>query len=151
MRGKLASPKKRSRVRWKLLNWGRGSSSPSMLMVFSCCCCSCCCCCCSCSCCCSSCCCCCVCSSCDSCSLSDTELRGRKTIQLIIMLQNADQEHQHYVYNGCSFQSLTKSEYLSMHLILQCKRGAVKGTVSRDFLLLVFFMNQFPPSTRVFH
>jgi hypothetical protein len=27
----------------------------------------------------------------------------------------------------------------------------VKGTVSRDFLLLVFFMNQFPPSPRVFH
>jgi hypothetical protein len=26
-----------------------------------------------------------------------------------------------------------------------------KGTVSRDFLLLVFFMNQFPPSPRVFH
>ncbi len=26
-----------------------------------------------------------------------------------------------------------------------------KGTVSRDFLLLVFFMNQFPPSSRVFH
>ncbi len=24
-------------------------------------------------------------------------------------------------------------------------------TVSRDFLLLVFFMNQFPPSSRVFH
>jgi hypothetical protein len=27
----------------------------------------------------------------------------------------------------------------------------VKGTVSRDFLLLVFFMNQFPPSPRAFH
>ncbi len=26
-----------------------------------------------------------------------------------------------------------------------------KGTVSRDFSLLVFFMNQFPPSPRVFH
>ncbi len=26
-----------------------------------------------------------------------------------------------------------------------------KGTVSRDFLLLVFFMNQFPPSPRIFH
>ncbi len=31
------------------------------------------------------------------------------------------------------------------------KLGLVKGTVSRDFLLLVFFMNQFPPSSRVFH
>jgi hypothetical protein len=27
----------------------------------------------------------------------------------------------------------------------------VKGTVPRDFLLLVFCMNQFPPSPRVFH
>jgi hypothetical protein len=26
-----------------------------------------------------------------------------------------------------------------------------KGTVSRDFMLLVFFMNQFPPSPRVSH
>jgi hypothetical protein len=28
---------------------------------------------------------------------------------------------------------------------------SLEGTVSRDFLLLVFFMNQFPPSPRVFH
>ncbi len=28
---------------------------------------------------------------------------------------------------------------------------AIKGTVSRDFLLLVLFINQFPPSPRVFH
>jgi hypothetical protein len=28
---------------------------------------------------------------------------------------------------------------------------SLKGTVSRDFLLLVFFVNQFPPSPRVFH
>jgi hypothetical protein len=27
----------------------------------------------------------------------------------------------------------------------------IKGTVSRDFLLPVFFMNQFPPSPRVTH
>ena len=27
----------------------------------------------------------------------------------------------------------------------------LKGTVSRDFLLLVFLMNQFPPSPRVLH
>ncbi len=30
-------------------------------------------------------------------------------------------------------------------------RYLFKGTVPRDFLLLVFFMNQFPPSPRVFH
>jgi hypothetical protein len=28
---------------------------------------------------------------------------------------------------------------------------SLNGTVSRDFLLLVLFMNQFPPSPRVFH
>jgi hypothetical protein len=31
-----------------------------------------------------------------------------------------------------------------------CRKLIVKGTVSRDFLLLVFFTNQFPPSPRVF-
>ncbi len=30
-------------------------------------------------------------------------------------------------------------------------RCHLKGTVSRDFLLLVFFMNQFPPNPRVSH
>jgi hypothetical protein len=29
--------------------------------------------------------------------------------------------------------------------------NSIKGTVSRDFLLLVFFMNQFPPNPRVSH
>ncbi len=29
--------------------------------------------------------------------------------------------------------------------------GWIKGTVSQDFLLLVFFMNQFPPRPRVLH
>ncbi len=33
----------------------------------------------------------------------------------------------------------------------ECGHLFFKGTVSRDFLLLVFFMNQFPPSPRVFH
>jgi hypothetical protein len=27
----------------------------------------------------------------------------------------------------------------------------LKGTVSQDFWLLVFFMNQFPPSPRIWH
>ncbi len=36
-------------------------------------------------------------------------------------------------------------------LIYMTERGKLKGTVSRDFLLLVFSMNQFPPSPRVFH
>ncbi len=31
------------------------------------------------------------------------------------------------------------------------ENGRFKGTVSRDFLLLVFLMNQFPPSPRVLH
>jgi hypothetical protein len=32
-----------------------------------------------------------------------------------------------------------------------CGIRPFKGTVSRDFLLLVFFINQFPPSPRVSH
>jgi hypothetical protein len=34
---------------------------------------------------------------------------------------------------------------------LKVKFIIIKGTVSRDFLLLVCFMKQFPPSPRVFH
>jgi hypothetical protein len=33
----------------------------------------------------------------------------------------------------------------------QASEQIFKGTVSRDFLLLVFLMNQFPPSPRVLH
>jgi hypothetical protein len=38
-----------------------------------------------------------------------------------------------------------------MFIYKYSKNYLFKGTVSRDFLLLVFFMNQFPPSPRVFH
>ncbi len=34
---------------------------------------------------------------------------------------------------------------------IAARHDRVKGTVSRDFLLLVFLMNQFPPSPRVLH
>jgi hypothetical protein len=34
---------------------------------------------------------------------------------------------------------------------LQCRLTQRKGSVSQDFLLLVFFMYQFPHSPRVFH
>jgi hypothetical protein len=44
----------------------------------------------------------------------------------------------------CFFQA-GRQEWMGMEL------DKVKGTVSRDFLLLVLFMNQFPPSPRVFH
>jgi hypothetical protein len=38
----------------------------------------------------------------------------------------------------------------SLFLITKVSQLLVlKGTVSRDFLLLIFFMNQFPPSPRV--
>jgi hypothetical protein len=40
---------------------------------------------------------------------------------------------------------------MSESLIAYEDRRRVKGTVSRDFLLLVFFMNQFHPSPRVFY
>jgi hypothetical protein len=35
--------------------------------------------------------------------------------------------------------------------MLRKKEGALKGTVSQDFRLLVFFMNQVPPSPGVYH
>ncbi len=43
------------------------------------------------------------------------------------------------------------SEINKMAVWFRANILAVKGTVSRDFLLLVHFMNQFPPSPRVFH
>ncbi len=35
--------------------------------------------------------------------------------------------------------------------LVSAQKFSIKGTVSRDFLLLVFFMHQFPPSPRVSH
>jgi hypothetical protein len=48
-----------------------------------------------------------------------------------------------YIYRDLLADSFTRlaSVYFSF-------LGFFKGTVSRDFLLLVFFMNQFPPSPR---
>ncbi len=42
---------------------------------------------------------------------------------------------------------------LGEKIFLFCFKAVLlfKGTVSRDFLLLVFFINQFPSSPRVFH
>ncbi len=57
-----------------------------------------------------------------------------------------------YSMFGFSLQSygLTASQMRQLHFN---RLGArmVKGTVSRDFLLLVLFMNQFPPSPWVYH
>jgi hypothetical protein len=36
-------------------------------------------------------------------------------------------------------------------LAVRTRVSSLKGTVSRDFLVLVFFMNQFPPHSRVLH
>ncbi len=49
---------------------------------------------------------------------------------------------------SCTFRSSYFVLILYFHRLLFRQ---FKGTVSRDFLLLVFFMNQFPPSPRVFH
>ncbi len=40
---------------------------------------------------------------------------------------------------------------LQIRIEMTLVKSLFKGTVSRDFLLLVFFMNQFPPSPRVSH
>jgi hypothetical protein len=50
-----------------------------------------------------------------------------------------DSRTEHMVRKRMKVKSLAPS----MHIL--------KGTVSRDFLLLVLFTNQFPPSPRVFH
>ncbi len=38
-----------------------------------------------------------------------------------------------------------------IQLVYTKKPNVIKGTMSRDFLLLFFFMNQFPPSPKVSH
>ncbi len=56
--------------------------------------------------------------------------------------------------DNCNSNDPLKAE---MPAIEEIKNGEklglyrLKGTVSRDFLLLVFFINQFPPSPRVSH
>ncbi len=45
-----------------------------------------------------------------------------------------------FEYNNCL---QTRHQYRAA---TQCSYMTLKGTVSRDFLLLVFFLNQFPPS-----
>jgi hypothetical protein len=47
--------------------------------------------------------------------------------------------------------SKTKIGYAILVLGPPLKRRRFKGTVSRDFLLQVLFMNQLPPSPNVFH
>ncbi len=42
-------------------------------------------------------------------------------------------------------------QQLEVHWTMTTFGSVLKGTVSRDFLLLVFFMNQFLPSPRVSH
>ncbi len=50
-----------------------------------------------------------------------------------------------------SFLSHPSSHLCICKCIYKESKTWLKGTVSRDFLLLVFFMNPFPPSSRVFH
>ncbi len=65
------------------------------------------------------------------------------------------QIHEH-IYNQfveVSGHNLECSQSFGYAMTLQTsfKPLMLKGTVSRDFLLLVLFMNQFPPSPRVVH
>ena len=48
---------------------------------------------------------------------------------------------------GNSVKSCNRA--IKAFLLVNAKLCWLKGTVSRDFLLLVYFMNQFPPSPRV--
>jgi hypothetical protein len=49
---------------------------------------------------------------------------------------------------GTRTQRVTELQYseLSVYIFFRTVKSNFKGTVSRDFLLLVFFLNQFPPS-----
>jgi hypothetical protein len=47
--------------------------------------------------------------------------------------------------------TLTSNWHINKICLVHRGKSVLKGTVSRDFLLLVFFMNQFPPSPRVSH
>jgi hypothetical protein len=60
---------------------------------------------------------------------------------------------QYGTYNLCSnpLTQHTSGPHFGDTLLLAQTGCTFKGTVSRDFLLLVFFMNQFPLSPRVFH
>ncbi len=49
----------------------------------------------------------------------------------------------------CCTQIVSNSRTLFQSFVPIWLARGLKGTVSRDFLLLVFFMNQFPPSPRV--
>jgi hypothetical protein len=46
----------------------------------------------------------------------------------------------------CNICVTKRSLCISVHSSKMCQFNDIKGTVSRDFRLLVFFMNQFPPS-----
>ncbi len=62
------------------------------------------------------------------------------------------------VYTPAEWADTLKAGSLKMNTALEystrvvqeggrrCKKSTLKGTVSRDFRLLVFFMNQLPPS-----
>ncbi len=51
------------------------------------------------------------------------------------------------VLSGCN---LLKNPHTSPYIVYDSQAYTIKGTVSRDFRLLVFFMNQFPPSIWVY-
>ncbi len=61
---------------------------------------------------------------------------------------------QGFCVQGLSVQGFCGQGFCNLHtgiLRTGIKRIGFKGTVSRNFLLLVFFINQFPPSPRVSH
>jgi hypothetical protein len=53
--------------------------------------------------------------------------------------------------NSITVSLISEAQFLCESLHRVVDKSLFKGTVSRDFLHLVFFMNQFPPSPRVFH
>jgi hypothetical protein len=89
------------------------------------------------------------------------------TVYVTLIYRQATRVHVHYTVKSKSYSLISEDRLTRLSLsfpvaakydlsnnfnicylkiVLQCK-----GTVSRDFRLLVFFMNQFPPSPWVYH
>ncbi len=52
--------------------------------------------------------------------------------------------------NSITVSRFSEAQFLCESLHRVVDKSLLKGTVSRDFLLLVLFINQFAPSPRVF-
>ncbi len=78
-----------------------------------------------------------------------------KSLKILTLNENSIPLLRRYVHMSVAKEKpldvLVYCNYGKEAIISERKFSCLKGTVSRDFLLQVLFMNQFPPSPRVFH